>query len=495
MTNQAPPTRVTKEPSYADAIIPLVVLIGLIAASVFLFGNDAIDGPLQVALLFSALIACLVILKNGHPWEEISAASGRAISSVISAIFILLSVGALIGTWNMSGTIPTLVDYGIRLLQPSWFYVATAIICAVIAVSIGSSWTTAGTIGVGLVGIATMVGVSPVITAGAVISGAYFGDKTSPLSETTVLAAQLAGVDVFKHIRAQIWTSIPAMVIALVVFTILGIKENVTEGVETALDLAKLEELFWITPLNLIPLAFLIVLSVRKVPAYLAIMSAALVGGVCAVILQPEAVSRFVDDPTLSAPIVYVKGIWLALANGYQSASGIADVDALLSRGGMDSMLKTLWIIIGAVTFGSLMEEFRLLAKLIDPVLRWANTTARLFVTVVATGMGLNIVAGDQFIALVLPARLFRVEFQKRGLQPQNLSRVVADAGTVTSPLVPWNSCGAYMAATLGVSTFWYLPFCIFNIASPLLSLAYGITGFKITRMPLGTGEEDPPAA
>lgn len=482
MANLAPTPRPIREPSFLDVLVPIVVLIASIAGAVSLFGLNAINGPVQVGLLLSTMVAAIIILKNGHPWEAINAAGGRAISSIVSAIFILLAVGALIGTWNLSGTIPTLVHYGIQLLQPGWFYLASALICAVVSLGIGSSWTTAGTIGVGLVGIASLLGVSPTITAGAVISGAYFGDKTSPLSETTVLSAQLVGTDIYTHIRAQIWTSGPAFVISMAVFAILGLMADVNTTIETATDLAKLDQLFWITPLNLLPLLFLVVLSVRKVPASLAVMSAALVGGLTAVILQPQAIVRFVNDPNLGAPLVYIKGIWMALANGYQENSGIADVDTLLSRGGMDSMLYTLWIIIGAVTFGTLMEEFGLLAKLINPVLVRAKTTGLLFVTVVATGVGLNIIAGDQYIALVLPARIFRLEFQNRGLLPQNLSRVAADAGTVTSPLVPWNSCGAYMAATLGVSTFLYLPFAIFNIASPILSLIYGITGFKIER-------------
>lgn len=490
MANQSSPPHPVKEPSYLDVIIPLVSLIASIAAAVSLFGLNAIDGPVQVALLFSTMIAAIVILKNGHPWEEINAAGGRAISSVVSAIFILLAVGALIGTWNMAGTIPTLVHYGIQILQPGWFYAASGMICAVVSLGIGSSWTTVGTVGVGLVGIASLLGVSPVVTAGAVISGSYFGDKTSPLSETTVLSAQLTGVDIYTHIRTQLWTSVPAFVIALIIFAILGSQTEVTTGVETATDLAKLDQLFWITPLNLLPLIFLVVLSIRKVPASLAIMGAALFGGAMGAILQPQAIVRFVNAPNLGMPLVYIKGIWMAMANGYQENSGIADVDRLLSRGGMDSMLLTLWIIIGAVTFGTLMEEFGLLAKLINPVLLKARTVGLLFVTVIATAVGLNIVAGDQYIALVLPARLFRVEFQKRGLQPQNLSRAAADGGTVTSPLVPWNSCGAYMAATLGVATFLYLPFAIFNIASPILSLLYGITGFNIKRIPAAVQKE-----
>jgi NhaC family Na+:H+ antiporter len=480
------PSTPPRPPSWLDAIIPLVVLIGLIGGSVMLFGLGAIDGPVQVALILSAMVAAMVALKNGNPWSAVSAAEGKALASVSGAIFILLAVGALIGTWNMAGTIPTLVYYGIKLLQPSWFYLAAAVICAVVSVAIGSSWTTAGTIGVGLVGIALALGVSPAVTAGAVISGAYFGDKTSPLSETTVLSAQMVETDLYTHIRAQLWTSGPAFLIALVVFAIIGSQTEVTAGVETVTDLTKLSQLFWITPLALAPMLLLGFLSYRKVPPSLAIMVAALVGGLTAIALQPQAIIRFVNEPDTATPLVFIKGVWLAMASGFSENSGIADVDRLLSRGGMDSMLITLWIIVGAVTFGTIMEEFGMLAKLITPLLRRARTTGGLFATAIATAIGLNIFAGDQYIALVLPARMFRVEFQNRGLQPQNLSRLAADAGTVTSPLVPWNSCGAFMAATLGVSTFLYLPFAVFNIASPIVSLLYGITGFKIEKLPAG---------
>jgi NhaC family Na+:H+ antiporter len=250
------------------------------------------------------------------------------------------------------------------------------------------------------------------------------------------------------------------------------------------MELSKLDQLFWITPLNLIPLVVLLVLSLRKAPASLSIMTSAIIAGIMAAIFQPQSIARFIDDPALSGPITAIRGIWSAMATGYQANSGIPELDQLLSRGGMSSMLTTLWIIIGAVTFGTMLEEFGLLSKLINPVLRRAKSTGQLIATVVATAIGLNIIAADQYIAIVLPARLFRVEFLKRGIKPQNLSRACADAGTVTSPLIQWNSCGAYMSATLGVATLAYLPFAVFNLASPIISLFLGFTGFKVERMP-----------
>ncbi|RZT98182.1 Na+/H+ antiporter NhaC family protein [Rivibacter subsaxonicus] len=476
--------RPIREPSLADALIPLVTLAVLIGGSLALFGLGALSGPIQTALVLCTMVAAIIALKNGHSWEAVQASGQRAMASVTSAVFILLAVGALIGTWNMSGTIPTLVYLGIQLLEPSWFYAASALICGAIAMVIGSSWTTASTIGAGLVGIGVLLGVSPAITAGAVISGAYLGDKLSPLSETTILTAQLVKVTVPEHIRRQAWTSVPAFLIGLVLFALLGLGfgPEVVDGVSTEIELGKLGEMFNITLWNLLPLALLMLLSFRKVPASLALMAAALTAGLTGAILQPQVLHNFVGEP--GGPLLTaIKATWLAMATGFHIQTGVAEIDQLLSRGGMSSMLSTLWIIFGAVTFGTLLDEFGLIMRLINPLLYAAKTTGRLFATVLGCSLGLNIVAGDQYIALVLPARVFRAEFAKRGLAPTNLSRLAADGGTVTSPLVPWNSCGAFMAAALGVPTLLYLPFAFFCIFSPLLSLLYGITGFKIERI------------
>jgi Na+:H+ antiporter, NhaC family len=473
-----------RRPSSIDALVPLVALAVLIASSLVLFGLDALDGPIQVALVVCAAIASLIALKNGHGLAEVQSAEQEAIASVTSAMFILLAVGALIGTWNLSGTIPTLVYYGIQLLSPSWFYAATAVICGIVALSIGSSWTTAATIGVGLVGIASLVGVSVAITAGAVISGAYLGDKTSPLSETTVLTAQMVAVDPREHIKRQVWTSVPAFAIALAVFFVLGLLKapDVHDTVSTTTELADLDTLFWISPLNLLPLVLLVVLSVRKAPASLSLLGSALFAGVLAAFTQRQVVADFVAGRG-NVVVESIKATWQAMATGFHANTGLAEVDRLVSRGGMSSMLFTLWLIFGAVTFGVLLERFGLIARLVDPMVSAAKSTGRLFFTVFACAVGLNIVAGDQYIALVLPARIFRVEFARRGLAPTNLSRLAADSGTVTSPLVPWNSCGAFMAATLGVSTLLYAPFAVFCFVSPALSLLYGITGFKIEKV------------
>jgi NhaC family Na+:H+ antiporter len=474
----------TKEPSLLDALVPLGTMVVLIGGALLLFGLDALDGPIQVALVLCAMVAALVAMKNGHSWEDVQAAAQGSLASITSAIFILLAVGALIGVWNLSGTIPTIVYYGIQLLSASWYYAASALICGIVAISIGSSWTTAGTIGVGLVGIAHALGVSPEITAGAVVSGAYLGDKTSPLSETTVLASQMVGVDVHQHIKRQVWTSLPAYALAMVAFLLLGLfwGPSVDRPAPESVELTALNGIFHITPLNLLPLVLLAGLSVRKVPASLALTAATLFAGVCGALLQPEVVQGFAEGGGGSV-LESIKAVWQAAATGFQMDSGIGDVDRLVSRGGMSSMLPTVWLIIGAVTFGALLQDFGLISRLIDPVIAAAKTTGRLFASVFATALGLNLVAGDQYIALVLPTKVFRAEFTRRDLAPTNLSRLTADCGTVTSALVPWNSCGAFMSAVLGVSTLSYLPYAFFNIASPLLSVGYGITGFKVERV------------
>ena len=475
--------RPAREPSYLDAMMPLVALAVLVSGSVVLFGLDAMDGPLQVAMMLSTMVASIIILKNGHSWHSIEEASRRGVSSVVSAIFILLAVGALIGTWNMAGTIPTLVYFGLTLIDPNWFYVASLLVCAVISLGIGSSWTTVGTIGVGLMGLAVLAGVSPAITAGAVVSGAYTGDKLSPLSETTILAAQLSENDLYVHLRHQAWVSVPAFMIAAVGLTALGLGDSsigIDDGLRNS-ELLALDQLFWISPVNLLPLLLLIILSVRRVPASLAIMSAALFAGVLACFTQSQAV--LAAFPGADGLDYYLKSVWQVVASGYHSDTGIKPVDDLLSRGGMASMLLTIWLIIVALAFGSLLDEFGFLSKLVTPILLRAKSVGSLIATSVGTAIGLNIVTADQYVAVVLPVRLFRVEFEKRKLATKNLSRVVSNGGIVTSPLIPWNSCGAYMAAVLGVPTLVYLPYAIFNYASPLLDVIYGFTNFKIARV------------
>jgi Na+:H+ antiporter, NhaC family len=480
-----------RRPSLGESLLAIGVLVVLISTTVLIFGTDATGGPLQVALMTSAVLAGLLSLRLGNRVAHISDAVVGGISSAMSAIFILLAVGALIGTWNMAGTIPTVVYYGLGILNETWFYVSTVVICGLVGLVIGSSWTTAATLGVAFVALAPLLGANPVIAAGAVISGAYFGDKMTPLSETTVLVpSMVGGVTVNQHVSAMIWSSGPAILITLVLFAILGLSAApVSTGFDPAQAQATLASEFNITPLNLLPLVVLVILSVRRVPPFLSIFGCALFAGILAWFTQPALVQAFVGG-TAGVVVTDIKALYMALANGFVSNTGVEQIDQLFSRGGMSSMLTTIWLILGALSYASIVEHAGFLARIIEPVVNSAKTTGRLIASVVFTAIGLNILAGDQYVAIVMPSRVYRLEFARRGIAPRVLSRTVEDAGTVTSPLVPWNSCGAYMAGVLGVATISYLPYALFNLISPIIALIYGFTGFRIERLPqAGAGD------
>ncbi|MGH8165695.1 MAG: Na+/H+ antiporter NhaC family protein, partial [Woeseiaceae bacterium] len=368
-----------KSPSLLDAVIPVVALVLLLALAVYLFGADASSGPAQIVLILGAAIAAILAVKNGHRWADLQAAMVDGISTAMGAILILLSVGALIGTWLMAGTVPTLIYYGLLLLDPQYFFVATCLICSVAALATGSSWTTAGTLGVALIGVAMGLSLSPAIAAGAVISGSYFGDKMSPLSDTTNLAPAVAGSELFDHIRHMAWTTGPSYLIALVLYLIMGFGADVTsdtvalQGLMTTLDAS-----FRITPLALIPLVVVFVLAMRKMPPLPTILFGALLGGFLAVLLQPEVVLAFADANDLPAALAMTKGVWIALADGYVASTGVPEVDDLLSRGGMSSMLSTIWLILTALAFGAIMEHAGMLLRLIQGALRMAKSTGSL---------------------------------------------------------------------------------------------------------------------
>ena len=479
-----------RTPTILDALIPVAALVAMLALSVYLFGDSSSSGPNQIVLTLAAAIAAIVGVRLGYQWGELQRAIIAGIGTAMVAVLILLSVGGLIGTWLMAGTVPSLIYYGLEILSPQWFFAATCIICAIAALATGSSWTVAGTLGVALIGVSMGLGLSAPIAAGAVISGAYFGDKMSPLSDTTNLAPAVVETDIFTHIRHMVWTTGPSFVIALILFGVIGL------GTESAADATALDQLkttldanFNISVIALLPLAVVFYMAYKKVPPLPTILFGALLGGVLAVFIQPSGVLALADSPELSPGLAMVKGVWLALANGYVSSTGVAAVDDLLTRGGMSSMLVTIWLILTALSFGAVLEHTGMLKRLIDSALQRAKSTGSLITTVVLSCIGINIVAADQYIAVVLPGKMYRAEFKKRNLHSKNLSRVIEDSGTLTSPLVPWNTCGAYMAATLGVATLAYLPFVFFNLINPFVSIIYGFTGFTIVK----EGEEDEP--
>ena len=470
--------------SAGDAALCIGVTVLLLGLSVAIYGSDSSAGANQIALVCGAAIATGIGIKNGHGWKAIEQTIVGGISTAMPAIMILFSVGSLIGTWMLSGTVPTLIYYGMLLLDPAIFYAACCLLCAIAALSIGSSWTVAGTLGIALIGTAAGMGLSVAITAGAIISGAYFGDKMSPLSDTTNLAPAVTGIDIFTHIRHMLWTTAPSLVIALVAFALIGLGEAPAQADSGAqATMALLQANFEINLLLLAPVALVVYMAARKVPAVAAILSGVLAGVVAALLLQIEAVRAMGIDAGADGAAATLRGVWTVLFDGYRANTGDANLDALLSRGGMSSMLTTVWLIITAMAFGSAMEKAGILDTLVRGLVKLSRNTGSLIATTLGTCLGMNVLAADQYIAIVLPGRMFKVEYRRRGLHEKNLARALEDAGTITSPLVPWNTCGAYMAATLGVPTLAYLPYCFLNLVNPVVSMIYGFTGFKIERI------------
>ncbi len=460
------------------ALVPVVTLVGLLGLSFFLFRDAAAQGPNQIALVFSTLVAVYIGWRRGLALETMGAAAVASVTTAISALFILLAVGALIGTWALSGTLMAMVYYGLQLLHPDYFYVTSCLICAVVAVSIGSSWTVAGTIGIGLIGVAESMGLSTAITAGAVISGAYFGDKSSPLSDTANLACAAAGSNLYEHIRESLWTSVPALLLACGIFMTFGSSGEF----DTTQVSARIEEMFHPSLLHFLPLVLVLVLAVMRWPPFVTIFIGALAGGLMAAVLAPERAIAFADAANLPGWLAVIKGIWASLATGYISNTGLPGVDALLTRGGMASMMSTVWLILVALAFGGVVEKTGVLERLIGPLIAAAKSVGALVATVIGAAVSTNVLASDQYIAIVLPGRMLRPAFEKRGLAPVVLSRSLGDSATVTSPLIPWNSCGAYMAATLGVGTIAFVPYCFFNLLNPLISILFAIFGIRMLR-------------
>jgi len=478
------PTATPNAPSLLQALAPVVFLIAMLSSSVYLFGDGSSAGPNQIALFLSAGVATAIGIVNGLTWREVESGIVHGISLALGAVLILLVVGSLIGAWILAGIVPAMIDYGLRVLTPGVFYAAACVICAVVSLATGSSWTTAGTVGVALVGIAIAQDLHLGLAAGAIVSGAYFGDKMSPLSDTTNLAPAMAGAELFTHIQAMLWTTVPSILLALALFAgagaIMATPQEVGDVQQIRVALADRFALGWHL---LLPVALVLALVIRRVPALPSLAIGALAGGLFAAIFQPQAVLAYADAPELPRVVGLAKGVWMSLFDGYRLESGNAALDSLLSRGGMSSMLSTVWLILSAMTFGAVMEKTGMLQRIAAAILGVVRGPGSLIAATLATAAGMNVVASDQYIAIVLPGRMFRAEYRRRGLHPKMLSRSLEDAGTLTSPLVPWNTCGAFMAQTLGVATFAYAPFAFFNIINPLVAAAYGVAGIAVTRL------------
>ncbi len=475
--------RQIKAPSFLDASIPLLVLIVLLALAVYLYGSDSSYGANQIALFIASGVGVIIGLKNGYGWADIEQAMVKGISLSLGALLILFSVGALIGTWLLAGTVPSLIYYGLQLLDPSWFYAASCLLCAVVALSIGSSWTTAATIGVALIGVAAGLGMSPAITAGAIVSGAYFGDKISPVSETTNLAPAVAGSNLFDHIRHMTWTTIPSLILALIIFSVLGFNADaVADDSQIRAISDALQQHFVISPLMLVPLLVLMAMAVKKVPAFPTVFIGALLGGVWAVVFQPQLIAKMAD-PELNGVLGTLKVVWTTLHGGFVIETQNAELDKLLNGGGMVKMLNTCWLIFSAMMFGAVLEHIGLLRKFVEAILHKAHSTGSLITSTIATCIATNILTADQYMSIVMPGRMFKEEYERRGLAPVNLSRTLEDGGTITSPLIPWNTCGAYMHGVLNVNPLDYAMYAFFNLINPVLAVIYAYMGIKVLKL------------
>ena len=429
-------------------------------------------------LLLAGCLSLLVGVKNGHHWADLEKGLFGGMAVVFAPCFILLAVGLMVASWIAGGVVPTMIYYGLVLLNPDIFYAAVCLMCAIVSLSIGSSWTTAASVGVAMIGTAIGLGLSPAICAGAVISGAYFGDKMSPFSDTTNLAPAVTGEPLFSHIRHMTWTTFPSMAITLIIFIVIGLSsEALPAGGELETTLATLNNNFTIAWYMLLPLAVLFYLAWNKVPALPAIIFASLLGLLFA----------FVFQPSLQGGESQFRSAWELLFQGYAADTGDPILDDLLSGGGAANMLNTIWLILCAIFFGGSMEQTGMLKSILTAIMSKAKSAAAIISSTVLTSIGANIIAADQYMAIVIVGRMYKSAFLHHKLSLLNLSRAVEDGGTVTSALIPWNTCGAFMAATLGVPTMVYLPFCFFNLLMPVISIAYGITHFKI--LPLESGQ------
>ncbi|MCU0399617.1 MAG: Na+/H+ antiporter NhaC [Algoriphagus sp.] len=471
-----------KAPKVSDALIPLVFLIVLLFINIRIFGTDGLSGSNQIVLILSATVAGIVaVFRLGYSWETLQEGIVKSISSAMSSILILFLIGALAGTWLLSGIVPAMIYYGLMVLSPTIFLFAACFISAIVSVATGSSWTTVATVGVALLGIGKALGFEEGIIAGAIISGAYFGDKMSPLSDTTNLAPAMAGTDLFTHIRHMAKTTIPTMLITLMLFIVIGLNYETSGSVEDVKTISQIiSAKFNINPMLFIVPALVLVMIIKRVPALPALLAGALLGGVFALIFQPEIIKEVAAEGG-SYSYLGFKSVMMALFGEIGVTTSNDVVNELLVTRGMGGMLNTIWLIICAMVFGGIMEESGMLKVMAEAVIRKVHRVGSLIASTAATCIFFNITTSDQYLAILVPGRMYADVYRKRGLKPENLSRTLEDSATVTSVLVPWNTCGATQASVLGVATLTYAPYCFFNLISPLMTILYGYFNLGIT--------------
>lgn len=452
-------------PSLGIALIPIFAMIIMLFVGIFLYESDP-----HIPLLLSAVVAAIVAAYLGNQWSDIEKGIIKSVSLALQALLILMVIGTIIGTWIAGGIVPTMIYYGLEIISPAYFLPAAAIICSIIAIASGNAWTAAGTIGIALMGVGVGLGINPAMVAGAVISGCYFGDKISPLSETTNMSPGITGVQLFDHIRHMLWTTIPALIISVIIYFFLGManKGSSTGSAEVDILQQQLNDIFIISPWLLLVPVIVIGIIAMKTPAIPGLVIGSVLGGIVAVIVQGVSVGDILSI------MVY----------GNEMETGNEVLDNLLNNGGTESMMYTVSLVMIAMSFGGILEVSGVLETIVNNLLKLAKTTGSLISTTVVTCITANIVACDQYLSILLPGRMYLTAYRKRGLHAKNLSRTLEDAGTMTSPLVPWNTCGAFMTATLGVPTLQYAPFAFLCIISPLVAIFYAFTGFKIEKLP-----------
>ncbi len=471
------------ELSIWEALIPVFALVAMLFYNVFfVFGDDALSGSNQFILLLGAAVAAIVGFRNKVSYKRMLEEVAENVKSTTGALLILLMVGALAGTWLISGIIPSMIYYGLQILNPTIFLAACVIICAINSIATGSSWTTAATVGIALIGIGETLGISLGMTAGAVLSGSYFGDKMSPLSDTTNLAPAMAGGELFEHIKYMAYTTIPTITITFIVFIIIGLTIQTTGSPDISDKLIAIDGAFNISPWLFIVPVVVIAMIVKKTPPLIALLIGTLLGAVAAIIAQPDIVAKVAGADSLNFTSAY-KGVMNAMTVDSAVETSSAELNDLFSAGGMRGMLGTIWLIICAMVFGGVMDAIGALTRITDALLKMATSIFGLFASTVASCLALNVTASDQYLAIVVPGKMFKKAYEDKGLAPENLSRTLEDSGTVTSVLVPWNTCGAYHSGVLGVPVIDYAFYAIFNWLSPFMTLTFAAFHIKIKQL------------
>tara|TARA_B100000003_G_scaffold208942_1_gene231379 strand:+ start:552 stop:1991 length:1440 start_codon:yes stop_codon:yes gene_type:complete len=472
--------REKKTASLFHALFPILFLVVLLIINVSIFGDDSLDGSIQIVLILSSAVASVLAFNLGFTWDDIQKGILKSINSSMSSILILFLVGSLAGSWLLSGVVPAFIYYGIQILNAKIFLFAACIICVIVSMATGSSWTTSATIGIALIGIGKALGISDGLIAGAILSGAYFGDKMSPLSDTTNLAPAMAGTDLFTHIRYLMITTIPSILISLVIFIFLGL--NVSSDIESdnAVLISKLiNETFYISPILFLVPSVVILLIYKKIKAVPSLFIGVILGSLFALIFQKDLVVEVSGMKDISW-ISLFSGTMKSLYGSISIQTSNQIVNELLSSSGMFGMLNTIWLVISAMIFGGVMETAGFLKKISSIILDKINSTGSLVTSTAGTCIFFNLTASDQYLSIVVPGKMYSKIYKDKGLAPENLSRTLEDSGTVTSVLVPWNTCGAYHASVLNVATLTYLPYCFFSLISPLMTIFIAYFRIKI---------------